>query len=1213
MLPIRVRRTGRTRAATPTSRHAAVALAALLGLTISIALVGDGGAMPPPAKGNTRGLPESVRQAIAEDPTLFYPKKGFRPVIERMKAERASLIRESMRRGMSRAAAERSALAQQQSAATVRYCPVLCGIYADKPTPDWPTADLVDELFSLDYGATNSFGDPGSMREHYRDMSFGTFDVQGGVFGWFPVPENGAYYYAASNGLTTDADSGEAGAFIRHTLQASDATVDFRPYDNDGPDGVPNSGDDDGVVDLVMFVHPNEGGECGGSDIWSHSFSYSGWGQHDGQMFVTDDLGANGQPIKVDDYVIMPALACGGLRRIEIGVFSHEFGHALGLPDLYDRTAPDPLGLARTGGMGLYCLMAAGSYGGDYDHPATPTQMCAWAKEQLGFLTPHEIVCDEARELYAMDEAPEAVKLWRGGDYAQKEWFLVENRQHIKWDRYMLGSGLLITHVDDNVLTQNDESCPGGNPCPAHYKVMVVEADNQWEMQGTAPPVLGPWFGEAPDFFSAGTVDSLTDFTGPSSRDHAGLPTGVSVTGISASGTKMTAAFSVGQVCATVPDLAVVSSRVSGGCDLDPFVDPNEEVDLAVTLRNFPTAAPATNVTATLTSLTPTRAVVVQGNASFPDLGRGRFASTIVPFRIKGAASAPCSTQATLRLDVTADGGYVAQRTFTVQVGLDSIHVPFAPFTDDIESGGDNGWSHYSFVNEDDWARSTNGNHTVGAIPGTSWFSAAPPTGKDASLEPPPFVPGAGSVLSYWHRYDTEDDWDGCLLELSTDGGTSWTDVGDLTSIGYDDAVMVNPQSTISGRRCWNGTNPGFPQFEQVSLPLAAWAGEEVRVRFRLATDLASTGLTPLTGLNIDDLTITAAAVLRERCEATPACGAPESDPPIFAGLDEVINPGLPACDAADLKWLAATDASPPITYLIYASSSPSGPLTGPIASTTALRHRVPGLAPGQTWRFAVRARDSQGNVESNAVEQAVVMDCDPPNLLVEEVTLVEAGGCDGDNLPDGGEALDITVRVKNAGRSNATNVTATLSVLSGPVSVPQGSATYPDLPLGHFEDSALPMRIYVDPQAACAEKAFLRLVLRADGGYTATRTIPLTLELDPEFVCDATAACQTVTVDPTPNGEGTFLAGGVPNPAVSSMRLDFGLAAADAGPVALRIYDLAGRVVRTLVEETLPPGPHQAVWDRTNDRGERVAPGVYFTRLRTRARELQGKVVFAR
>ena len=1191
--------------------------AAFLVLTILAlpwALVHEAGAMPPPARGNTKGLPAAVRQALAEDPTLFYPKRGFRSTIEQMKARRTTLVREAMRRGLSAPEADRSALGQMQSQATVRYCPVLCGIYADKPSPDWPTADLVDQLFSLDYGATNPFGDTGSMREHYRDMSFGTFDVQGGVFGWFPVPENGIYYYADSNGLTTDADSGQAGAFIRHTLQASDATVDFRPYDNDGPDGVPNSGDDDGIVDLVMFVHPNQGGECGESDIWSHSFSYSGWGQHDGQMFVTDDLGANGQPLKVDDYVIMPALACGGARRIEIGVFSHEFGHALGLPDLYDRTAADPLSLARTGGMGLYCLMAAGSYGGDYDHPATPTQMCAWSKEELGFLTPHEIVCDESRELYAMDDAPEAVKLWRGGDYSQDEWFLVENRQRVKWDQYMLGTGFLVTHVDNNVLTQNDESCPGGNPCPAgHYLVMTIEADNQWEMQGTAPPILGPWFGEAADFFHAATVDSLTDFTGPSSRDHTGTPTGVSVTRISASGRKMTADFSVGQTCATAPDLAVVSSRVSGGCDLDPFVDPDEEVDLQVTLRNFPTAAPATNVTATLTSLTPSRVVVTQPNAAFADLGRGRYGSTIVPFRVKGTASAPCSTTATLRLDVTAAGGYVAQRTFTVRLALDSLYVPFASFTDDVESGGDNGWKHYAYVNEDDWARSTNGNHTVGAVPGTSWFTAAPPTGKDVSLEPPAFVPGPTSVLSYWHRYDTEDDWDGCLLELSTDGGATWIDVGDQTNIGYDDPVTVNPQSTISGRRCWNGTNAGFPQFEQVTLALAPWAGQICLIRFRLATDLASTGVTPLTGLNIDDLSIHDAGVLRERCEATPACGAPESVPPVFAGLDEAINPGTPACDAADLKWLAATDASPPVTYLVYASSSPTGPLSGPIASTTALRHRVTGLGPGQTWRFAVRARDSQGNVESNTVERTLVLDCEPPNLLVDGVTLVEAGGCDGDDLPDGGEALDLAVRLRNAGRSNATNVTASLRVVSGPVSVPLGTASWPDLPLGHFEESALPFRIYVDPEATCGAGAVLKLVVHADGGYEETRTIPLVLEQDAGETCDATAACQTIAVDPPASGSGTFFAGGVPNPAVGAMRFDFGLSSADAGPVTLRIFDLAGRVVRTLVDGTLPPGSHRTVWDRTNDRGERVAAGVYFSQLTTVTRTLERKVMYVR
>src|SRR5262249_30897212 len=81
------------------------------------------------------------------------------------------------------------------------------------------------------------------------------------------VPQPGAYYHSDDNGLGTDRTSGETGAFIRHTLQAADASVDFRPYDNDGPDGVPNSGDDDGVVDLGMFVHPNQGGECGGGGV----------------------------------------------------------------------------------------------------------------------------------------------------------------------------------------------------------------------------------------------------------------------------------------------------------------------------------------------------------------------------------------------------------------------------------------------------------------------------------------------------------------------------------------------------------------------------------------------------------------------------------------------------------------------------------------------------------------------------------------------------------------------------------------------------------------------------------------------------------------------------------------------------------------------------------------------------------------------------------
>jgi M6 family metalloprotease-like protein len=1049
--------------------------------------------MPPPAPGNSRGLPPEARALLQQNPHLFYPKKGFRDVIERQKAERERLEAVLQAQGHS---PRRAFDIASSRITTTRHAPVLCGQYADKAAPDWPVGDLVDQLFSLDYGASNALGQPGSMREHYRDMSYGTFDLQGGVFGWFGVPENTAYYTSDDNGLGVDRASGETGAFIRHTLQAADPSVDFRLYDNDGPDNVPDSGDDDGYVDLVMFVHPNEGGECGGSDIWSHSFSYSGWTQH-GSPFVTNDIGANGQPLKVDDYVIMPAISCFG-GRIEIGVFSHEFGHALGLPDLYDRTALDPAGFVSTGGMGLFCLMAAGSYGGDYSHPATPTQMCAWGKEQLGWLEPKQVVCDETVALYYQGDAPEVLKMWRDGDYSHNEWFLVENRQRKKWDKYLLGEGLLITHVDNNVLTQNDEACPGGNPCPAgHYLVMVIEADGQWEMQAAAAPVQGPWFGEAEDFFSAANNATWHGSTLPSSRDHAGAETGVSVINIGQSGDKMFADVSVSQTCDVEPALDVVDARVRGGCDLDPFLDPGETVSLAVQIRNGPTAAPATGVSGTLTSLSP-HVSVAGSAAAFPSLDHGAFGETIVPFSIQASNAAACSTTATLRLDLAADGGYVATHTFTVRVGLDSLFVPISPFLDTVESGDENGWKHYAFINDDDWSHNTNANRTPFAIPGHSWFSAAPPTGKDVSLEPPAFVPGATSVVTFWQRYDTEDNWDGCVLELSVDGGETWIDVGDLTNVGYDDAVMVNPQSPISGRRCWNGLSAGYPLFEQVTLSMATWAGQTCRLRYRMGCDLAATGLVQ-PGWNIDDYEITGAQIQRERCEVTPACGGVEANAPVFAGLQSVANPNTSDCDAVDLKWSAATDASPPIQYLIYTSTSSPVPTTSPVASTTALKFRVEGLATGSTHHFLVRARDSQGNVDANSVEHSLTLACDLPNIVIKSHALTELIGCDADGRADASERLQLELTLHNASYSNARNVAVTLRP-SGDIRVISGDASYGDLGAQHFEASNQPFVISILGDVACMSTTPLLMDITADGGYAVTRALDVPLESDVVF-----------------------------------------------------------------------------------------------------------------
>ncbi len=1066
----------------------------LFAFSLSALLAATSAAMPPPAPGNTEGLPASVRQLIAEDPTLFLPRTGFRPVIERQKAERARLVQQMLRTGYTLKGAQTASLAR---VTTTRYAPVLCGLYADKGSPDWPTADLIDQLFSLDYGATNTQGHPGSMREHYLDMSYGTFDLQGGVFGWYTLPQPGSFYYSDDNGLGVDRADGETGAYLHHTLVAADPGTDFSLYDNDGPDNIPNSGDDDGVVDLVMLVHPNEGGECGGDDIWSHSFVYSGWAQHSGP-FVTNDIGFNGQPLVIDDYVIMPAVSCFG-GRIEIGVFSHEFGHALGLPDLYDRTAYDPAGAVSTGGIGLFGLMAAGSYGGDYSHPATPTQMCAWSKEQLGWLAPREVVCDASETLYYLGDSADALKMWTGGDYSTGEYFLVENRQRKKWDKFLLGEGLLITHIDNNVLTQNDEACPGGNPCLAsHYQVMVIEADNQWEMQTAAAPLAGPWFGEPEDFFSASNNDTWNDLTLPSARDHAGVPTGLSISNISTADLKMTLDVGASLVCEGVPSLSATDAEVGGGCDLDRFLDPGETVSLAVTVRNFPTALPATGISATLTSLTPS-VTVVDGTAEFPDLDRGKFGKSIIPFRISADGTVACSTFASLRLDLVADGGYATAETLIVPLGLDSLFVPFPLFEDDMESGEENGWRHYAYINEDDWSHNTNGNHTVGAVPGNSWFAGAPATGKDVSLEPPAFIPGATSVVTFWHKYDFEDDWDGGVLELSTDNGATWVDVGALTSTGYDDTLTVNPQSSLSGRPAWNGLNPAYPLFDQVTLDMSGWSGLQCRLRFRLGTDLASSGVA-VPGWNIDDYSINDAAILREQCEETALCPGAEIDPPVFAGLESAVNPQTLDCNAADLKWSKATDVSGPVTYLIYASTTTPVPTTSPLASTPLLKYRVEGLTPNQTYHFLVRARDSQGNVDGNMVEQTVALTCDPPVLALESFALTETESCDGDGQPDAGEAIALDIVVRNASFSNATGVQGTLTSLSGDLYVLQGSASYGDLGSQAFESGDQPYRVLVSPSAACQSAAQLQIEFTADGGYGVTGIIDLLLETDVTF-----------------------------------------------------------------------------------------------------------------
>ncbi|HSG27765.1 MAG TPA: immune inhibitor A domain-containing protein, partial [Candidatus Krumholzibacterium sp.] len=237
---------------------------------------------------------------------------------------------------------------------------VAAGLYSDQTGSPQDLTQLQTELFDGPWRG-------GTMSEYWDEVSFSNLAVTGDVMGWVPLDGTEIYYTGDfyDNGTTIGVSNTDE--MIEEIVAGLDPTVDFGLYDNDGPDGIPNSGDDDGFVDIIVIVHPTAGAECNNDPyhMVSHSAEYSMWNA-EGLPLSTQDPSANGGFILVDEYNMAPAVSCdGGL--IEIGVFCHEFGHFLGLPDLYDTFGRS--------GIGYWGLMGTGAW----NTPDSPAHLCGWS------------------------------------------------------------------------------------------------------------------------------------------------------------------------------------------------------------------------------------------------------------------------------------------------------------------------------------------------------------------------------------------------------------------------------------------------------------------------------------------------------------------------------------------------------------------------------------------------------------------------------------------------------------------------------------------------------------------------------------------------------------------------------------------------------------------------------------------------------------------
>lgn len=112
------------------------------------------------------------------------------------------------------------------------------------------------------------------------------------------------------------------------------------------------------------------------------------------------------------------------------------------------------------------------------------------------------------------------------------------------------------------------------------------------------------------------------------------------------------------------------------------------------------------------------------------------------------------------------------------------------------------------------------------------------------------------ATLEFWHKYSFETpNYDGGVLELSTNSGSSWTDVLSTTTFisgGYTGTIDGTFHNPLANRQAWIGTNSNYTK---VTVSLLPFAGQNLLFRFRMGTDDCCTGTA--SGWNIDDIIVT--------------------------------------------------------------------------------------------------------------------------------------------------------------------------------------------------------------------------------------------------------------------------------------------------------------------------------------------------------------------
>ncbi|HRR54026.1 MAG TPA: immune inhibitor A, partial [Candidatus Methanomethylicus sp.] len=115
------------------------------------------------------------------------------------------------------------------------------------------------------------------------------------------------------------------------------------------------------------------------------------------------------------------------------------------------------------------------------------------------------------------------------------------------------------------------------------------------------------------------------------------------------------------------------------------------------------------------------------------------------------------------------------------------------------------------------------------------WYSGSGADLIDVSLTGTAYVDPSNPVLAFSTKYDIEEGWDFGFVQVSTDGGSTWTSLENAYTT-YDADMDAHPTVTenLPGL---TGTSPGFPGWVSMTFDLSDYAGETVMIAFRYFTD----------------------------------------------------------------------------------------------------------------------------------------------------------------------------------------------------------------------------------------------------------------------------------------------------------------------------------------------------------------------------------------